>query len=128
MKVILKTLVFLSFALIALFGFAAMGDSIGHCIVSAMQGTVCPTNSLGSFASFHLGFFKNFSSAAFETLAAAAVLFALALLTIVSTILTSLEIPSSAAKEIEETGGLLPVRKTRRWLSLLETSPTFSLR
>ena len=127
MKFYLTSLVFISLVLVAVFGFAAMnhGGSI-HCVASAVQGAACPNNALG-FASFHLGFFKNFSSVSSETLAAAAILIALAVIAFFLKL--SEEPPIFKKTAVQEASGgssivASPVRNIRQWLSLLENSPS----
>lgn len=121
---------FASLVLIAVFGFAAMSHGAGHCIASAVQGAVCPNNDLFGFASFHIGFFKNFGNAAFKSLLAGITLLALALLTL---LLKSPEFSGLGLREatFQRTGGsefvTSSIKNNRRWLSLLETSPTLSL-
>lgn len=124
-KVAFKITLFASFLLVAVFGFAAMGHTSAHCIVSTMQGAACPENLFG-FASFHISFFKNFSSAVFDGLGLLA-LFALAVF-LAAHLTFQKEIFStsfSSFRIVSEIGGHL-TEKLRSWLSLLETSPTFS--
>ncbi len=131
MKFVFKAIFLASFLLVSVLGFAAMGDGVGHCVASAMQGAVCPNNDLFGFASFHLNFFRNFSSAAFEMLAVGAVLLTLAV------VLIFISLKSSGTFGFERTtireigaggggGGFTPLRKIRYWLSLLENSPSSS--
>jgi len=127
-KLVLKLTIFTGFLLIAVFGFAAMGDGVGHCIASAMQGAVCPTGDLVGFASFHLGFFKNFSSASFETFLALAVL-ALAVLVLLLIRTGALPLFKEAVAEGSGGGGGgngSPAERVREWLSLLENSPSLA--
>lgn len=128
MKSYLACFIFASLVLIAVFGFAAMSHGAGHCIASAVQGAVCPNGDLLGFASFHLGFFKNFGNAVFKSLVAGAVLLAVALVALV------LKSPESFGAGFKRTitwknGGnrnfvALPIENIRQWLSLFENSPS----
>ncbi len=130
MKSLLAVLTFMSLALIAVFGFAAMSHGAGHCIASAVQGSVCPSKDLFGFASFHLGFFKNFGNAVFKSLMAGVIFLAIALLAL---FLKSLEHFSFGLERatVQKAGGsrefiASPIRNSRCWLSLLENSPSLA--
>ncbi|HXF44392.1 MAG TPA: hypothetical protein VNK70_02940 [Candidatus Paceibacterota bacterium] len=127
MERIFTAFVFVSIVLVAVFGFAAMSHGAGHCIASAIQGAVCPTDNLFGFASFHLGFLKNFSSATFGSLAAALAIVALIALALFLTVLepTILSIVA-ILKASAGTKVFSVVEKIRQWLSLLENSPSLA--
>lgn len=133
MKTHLAVLIFASLVLITVFGFAAMNHGAGHCVASAVQGAVCPTNDLLGFASFHLGFFKNFGNAVFSSLLVGAVLLIFALFVLFLKSLKSADFYSKRTINRGTGGGesiTSPVRTIREWLSLLENSPSaaFALR
>ncbi|MFH0712674.1 MAG: hypothetical protein V2A55_02375 [Candidatus Jorgensenbacteria bacterium] len=129
MEFVLKSILLSSFFLVALFGFSVMANGSAHCLVSLMEGAACPENLFG-FASFHIGFFKNFSSAVFNNLGLLTLFLILGFLS--SSLIglrgkTVLAVPffsGSSGSDGEQSPSL---RKIRRWFSLLETSPTFAL-
>ena len=68
MRFALTTLVVISFASIAVFGFFAMNHESGHsnslCIAATTQSGVCPENgSRVALAAFHLGAYRTFTNA-----------------------------------------------------------------
>lgn len=122
--------VLMGFVAIAVFGFAAMGSNGGHghndCIASMANGTECSETPPGTFDSFHLDAYRNFSLGILAT--AASVLFAaLAAWTLAFGFVFELRAPLPAFF-----GGLClrdrpPERaheKLIRWLAFHETSPT----
>jgi len=127
MEFVLKSVIVLSFVLVAVFGFTIMMSGSAHCLVSLMEGGICPEGLLG-FASFHIGFFKNVSSVASGNLGLLAASLAFGFLVIAASVLGQeflFAVGFLSERYFGEPAVL--VRKLRTWLSLLETSPTFSL-
>ncbi len=125
MEFILKSILVTSFVLVALFGFTIMMSGSAHCLVSLMEGTACPEGLFG-FASFHIGFFKNFSSVVSKNLGFLILSLLIGVLFSASKISRKEFIPMSLSFSANEDthGPFQLIRKLRSWLSLLETSPT----
>ena len=124
MKEVSKLIILFSFFLVAIFGFSAMMNGSAHCLVSLMEGGVCPEGLLG-FASFHIGFFKHLSSVASGNLALLAAFVILVMS--FSAVIFAKPARSFVSKFFSEVfAGKSAVLKKeiRIWLSLLETSPT----
>jgi hypothetical protein len=125
MEFVFKSIFIASFVLVAVFGFTIMMSGSAHCLVSVMQGGVCPEGLFG-FASFHIGFFKNLSSVASGNLGLLAVSLILAVILALAAGFqgetSPVNLSSFAVEKTEESTRLK--KKLRSWLSLLETSPT----
>lgn len=83
MKSSLAIILTISFIAIALFSFAAMDSAMRDhkgCVAAVARNAPCPEAGLLEFLIFHLGVFKNFTSAAFELFSAVAAYPALILL------------------------------------------------
>ena len=115
----------LAFVSAAAFGFTVIMSGPAHCLVSLMKGGVCPEGLFG-FVSFHLGFFRNISSAIFDNLGILALFLVIGFISFASAGLKKLflVVPSFAGSPGGGNAASPSERKTRKWLSLLETSPT----
>lgn len=128
MEFVLKFILLSSFLLVALFGFAVMMNGSAHCLASLMEGAACPEGLFG-FASFHIGFFKNFSSAVFNNVGLLAAFLVLGFLSAAviglrkKLFLSATSFVGTINDAREQSP---PAWKVRKWLSLLETSPTLA--
>jgi len=128
MEFILKFILLSSFLLVALFGFAVMANGSAHCLASLMKGAACPEGLFG-FASFHIGFFKNFSSAVFSNVGLLAAFLVLGFLSAAVIGLRKkllFTVPSFSRNIYDASEQSPSARKIKKWLSLLEMSPTLA--
>ena len=131
MKILLTILLFISFAVMAVFGIFAMNNgehTRGGCIASIVNGAPCPNES-NSFASiaFHLIAFKSFSTATFGGFIASFLMLAF----VIAYLLRSL--PDSLVGFSSKQESFLRFREDesspigdhiRQWLALHENSPS----
>ncbi|MBI4160312.1 MAG: hypothetical protein HY506_00195 [Candidatus Yanofskybacteria bacterium] len=123
--------VLLAFASVAVMGFLAMGDHGGPmhgCIASVAGQAPCPDNDPLGYVSFHLSFFKSFSSAFSGGIVDfAALLIVLAFLMagfLFFQDLPELSVRSVFLKHVQTPLGVFRI-SLNRWLSFYENSPSF---
>ncbi|OGM98817.1 MAG: hypothetical protein A2649_02305 [Candidatus Yanofskybacteria bacterium RIFCSPHIGHO2_01_FULL_41_26] len=133
MKVLLTSLIILSFLGISVLSFVAMYHSNSHsdelCVTKTANGLDCPANPF-AFADFHLNLFKGFSSAHLGNFLN--IYFALVIFLLFGLILnlfrpSLLSVGRASCYQFErffESFTPLTESKTSHWFSLHENSPT----
>ena len=114
-------LIVIGFSAITVFGIFAMnhGHNEAGCIAASAQGATCPnTENTLSFIAFHLGAFKNFSTATFIVTA----LLSIAIL--LSTAGSLVVAPSYSGRQLFSLSVPLLKQRLTRWLALHENSPS----
>lgn len=127
MKSVFISILIISFLGVAVLGFLSMifdHEHNGGCIASNRLGVLCPLNSTFNFVVYHLGAFKYFSTAVFDSVL---------LVVIFGMIFSLLPRPLDKDEEDEfvfptQIGKSLEFTKSKeviRWLSLHINSPDF---
>ena len=131
MKFVFSKILILSFISLAVFGFFGMGEMNNNhvsCIAAEIQNGKCPiTNTLFSFADFHLNALKIFSNATFG-LNILSLIFALFLIFSFTGLLKFEFLIPVFVRESENLTRLNLLKakwKFSRWLSFRENSPSF---
>ncbi len=130
------TLVILSFAGVAIFGFSSMNGCNGHdigCLAAAIERAACPaTNNPFTVLIFHLSAFKNFTAAVFgeNILSFSLILAVLIYMAGLAAILRPRFAPHLAFSspqygQFKESDISPPKTRFMRWLALHENSPAF---
>ena len=131
MKLYATIFLFISFALIVVFGFFAMGHAADHgnCIAQTLQGRACTATDVFGVAAYHLSAFQKAGRATLVDLGALATFFAFALLLLSAAVLKFVSGPDVGFQFTGKSFHSAFERPQKislwRWLSFHENSPNF---
>jgi len=130
MRFSFSMILILSFISLAVFGFFGMGEMNNNhvsCIAAEIQNGKCPvTNTLFSFAGYHLDAFKVFSNAVFNGGVLLLLIFAFLIFSFTNILKLEFSSPifASASRNSNQLNFTEAKCKFLRWLSFRENSPT----